>query len=212
MRMNRLILACLSTIAFLSLPAMAELINGDFEQPLTVGWSAVPGTTGLSERLAGYADNATSVAHLNSTADFTFADGSWVGVSQQAGLRQFVTVEPGQTTLAFDAIYGASGLEVGNAVVQYSCFTGGAGTVEVTPSLSWGTYELPLLDADDQPLAVGTRYMLTIMVEAKSPRSNGQEGQQVSQVAEGYFDNFRFVPEPCSLLLILAGLPLLRRK
>jgi hypothetical protein len=55
--------------------------------------------------------------------------------------------------------------------------------------------------------------LVSVTTEANAPFSAGQENQQVSQLAEGYFDNFRLaVPEPCSLLLMLAGLPLIRRR
>jgi hypothetical protein len=189
------------------------LTNGDFNLPFvawpsTPGWSIPPGYSGLAEIVPGYGTNATAVAHLKAAGDFTYSNGYWQGATQQAIIQQMFTVGAGQSTLLFDAVYSASGIEVGNAFVTYTAFGGGAGTRQVAPGTSWGTYELPLLNGLGQPITTGTPVLLSVILTADAPSSTRIEAQRTSQLAEGYFDNFRFasgvvpglIPEPLTVV------------
>ncbi len=76
-------------------PAVADVVNGDFESGSLSDWE--PGTSngGVAEVVNGYGGNSTYVAHLKAETTYTWDDPQsvWNGSTQQAWLQQgFFTI------------------------------------------------------------------------------------------------------------------------
>lgn len=192
-----------------ALAARGDVANGGFEaDPPLDGW--FPGTWNPpGDYVQAETDPQTlsTVAHLHAECEYVWQEGAWVGAFGQAWLYQFnIVLQAGQTHLRFDGRSGTSGLEVLDPTVSVTVIGGGGGGGCAVASPDWSAYLIPL--------GAPPGSIINILVEANAnpPSGPGQEGQTVQQTVDLSVDNFRLVPAPPALAVLLVGAALLRRR
>ena len=203
-------------------PAVADVVNGDFESGSLSNWQ--PGTFNgaLAEVVNGYGGNSTYVAHLKAETTYTWDDGQslWDGSAQQAALQQGVftiyslTTVAGETALEFDGLALITGEDMSPPSVNVSAAGGSAGGTTVT-SASWNAYTFDLIDPLAPPglLGAGSPINIAFNVAVAAPfRTGDYDGEQVTQTVELYLDNVHLTPVPGAGVLMLAGAAAMLRR
>jgi hypothetical protein len=211
------IVAVLMTVAAWG-EAGAYILNGDFEDPSDLAhWVAVPiGDLGMVtvEEITGASDQlhlAASNSYTWSGAEWLLTDGETGSIAMASNPLDYDLYAPsGTTALSFDAkvaIASIAGDDAERILVEVS-YNFDGGMFGSTESLwlaegDWAQQSMSLPGLD-------TSKKMNITVYARSGdgltgEAGIEQGQTADLIAEGWFDNFAFVPEPASMLLLAVG-------
>jgi hypothetical protein len=219
-------LAGILTMAFWG-QAGANIVNGDFEAPTDLAhWVAVgigdPGDV-LAEEITGPSDEL----HMMAANSYTWDGDDWLLSEEEIGSIAIANnpsdyqlfAPAGTDALSFDArvaVASIAGDELERLLVEVAYNFDGA-VFGASQSLwlgeeDWTRHSLSLPGLD-------TSKQMNISVYARGGDGlTGQDGVEpgatTNVIAEGWFDNFAFVPEPASMLVLAVGgcAMLLRRK
>lgn len=212
-----------------SIASATGIQNGDFENATDLEhWTAVPlaapdANNALVEEIDSAGDDQL---HLMARNTYTWGGGVWAmdqflgSIAQSTNPADYDLYAPaGTTALQFDAkidiqiLSGDSATRVW-AKVDYNF---GETIFDATEALTfsassdWATYVLDLPGLDVSKL-------IDLNIYARSGDGlvgpvGESEGQTVDLVAEAWFDNFQFIPEPISaVMLAIGGVGLVLRK
>ncbi len=199
-------------------PVEADILNGDFEHvtdlqdwtPYTAVDSANAGQAVVEEvRETGGNDRL----HLRALNSYTYTSGEWLcdqAVDSYAeAINLGTAVSSPITKLRFEAEIFIQTLE--NATEPYA---------NVWLSVDYNDLvdyiDLPFFnsasrqsyDLDLPGFNSGQVFKITVYAESDADTFNfpsGTEGQTTDVIAEAYFDNFQFIPEPFSATLLALG-------
>ncbi|MFB3890959.1 MAG: PEP-CTERM sorting domain-containing protein [Phycisphaerae bacterium] len=205
-------------IGVMGATATADIANGSFSNGTTTGWTTDLTQLASSQVLPIYA-NTANVLKLTTTNNYTWVTdaggGHWSldeADYSKADVWQMCFAPSGATAMEFRlsatyqgaSVFGTSASGMPTAVVSATYLTLG-GTVN-TPTVvvnaqDWNTPAYMDLPGVDTAQLVTIRIMLTSELSADEP----QGGSSKTVVVGGYFDDFRFVPEPSTAILVLWG-------
>ena len=190
----------------------ADIVNGDFEDGVN-GWWVAP--TPSSDTSLAYGQTAdvggNNVLELFAKTTYTWSGSEWLrdqgedsNVMVSQGFLGALYAPAGTTSLDFYASATAVGSSWPSVDVtfNYTKLNGDPDSISlpITESgSSWGLRTVLLLDIDvDEPVSIQIR-----AIADQDLYDNG-DGTGVAEVT-ARFDDFVFIPEPCSLTLLLVG-------
>ena len=208
---TRIVMTCLIVCAG-STVCLGDIINGDFEDG-TNGWWVVPTPTGDPSLAYGQTADVggNNVLELFAKTTYTWSGNEWLrdqsedsNVMVSQGFLSGLYAPAGTTSLDFYASATAVGSSWPSVDVtfNYTKLNGDPDSISlpITESgSSWGLRTITFNEIDtDEAVSIQIR-----AIADQDLYDNG-DGTGVAEVT-ARFDDFVFIPEPCSLTLLLTG-------
>jgi len=212
-------------IISISLQARATVSNGDFEADFEDWGTYTSGLPSYIDTVGDYGSYYSTIARLRAKATYTWDENNnfWTGDDGHVQLyrpeNHLVTTGENETILQFEAARILNGEDLEDPTVTVTVMNspdsdwwGWTDWVCIS-SPEWRTYQIPLWDNPSNPLPAGSELQISVDAITNPPYRNGTTpNEEIIQTVDLYVDNFKLVPLPGTLLLLLSGGTILLRR